>query len=249
VTTGGRAARGLLEECDDALTEAAFRTGDFARPQELLEAALRAALDEDDAGARASVLDRLGMLSHYRNISSLTAGLEVGAAEADAEEELFRQALRIHEAAGDAVGSAHSLFGIGLVFQVLRHDWASAMVYFSRALRIVDAPEAGADPHVRSEVHRHVGFYFLVEDANPGEALRHLEVSLALREVLGDPRRIPTALVALAEAELQIGDPRRAAELLERALAEALNAGLLPHWVEDAEETLERAKAALEAGA
>jgi hypothetical protein len=32
-----------------------------------------------------------------------------------------------------------------------------------------------ADLYTRSEVHRHVGFYFLVEDVRLDEAVRHLQ--------------------------------------------------------------------------
>jgi hypothetical protein len=46
------------------------------------------------------------------------------------------------------------------------------------------------------------GLYYLVEDVRPAEAVRRLGYSLALRERLGDPRRIPGGLVALGEAGL-----------------------------------------------
>ena len=69
--------------------------------------------------------------------------------------------------------------------------------------------------------------------------------SLALRERLGDLRRVPSALVALGQAELAAGDPRRAAGCTGRWVARA--AGLLPWRIRDAEQTLAEAEAAVRA--
>ncbi len=96
-----------------------------------------------------------------------------------------------------------------------------------------------------SEIHRHLGFYYLEEDVRPREALRQLERSLALRERLGDPRRTPSALVALGEAEMAAGRPRRAAGLLSRAVTLARQADLLQWRIQDAEQNLRRAEAAV----
>jgi len=74
--------------------------------------------------------------------------------------------------------------------------------------------------------------------------VRQLGYSLALREKLGDPRRIPSALVALGEAEMAAGDLQRAVELLSRAVASARDADLLPWRIQDAEENLRKAEAA-----
>ena len=78
----------------------------------------------------------------------------------------------------------------------------------------------------------------------PREAVRQLGYSLALREKLGDPRRIPSAMVALGEAEMAAGDLQRAVELLSRAVASARDADLLPWRIQDAEENLRKAEAA-----
>ena len=77
--------------------------------------------------------------------------------------------------------------------------------------------------------------------------MRQLGYCLALREKLGDPRRIPSALVALGEAEMAAGNLPRAVELLSRALVLARQAGLQPWWIQDAEESLRKAEAALAA--
>ncbi|HEY5399063.1 MAG TPA: hypothetical protein VIL16_27145, partial [Trebonia sp.] len=107
------------------------------------------------------------------------------------------------------------------------------------------AVEESGDLYACSEIHRHLGFYYLIEDVRPAEAVRRLGYSLALRERLGDPRRIPSGLVALGEAELAAGQPHRAVELLGRAAQLARSAGLAPWRIEDAERSLGEAEAAL----
>jgi tetratricopeptide (TPR) repeat protein len=144
-------------------------------------------------------------------------------------------------------GIAQSLFGLGLVFQVLRGDWKSAIPRFWRALEIVEEIGDAADLYTRSEVHRHVGFYYLVEDVRLDLAVRHLQRSLELREQLGDPRVIPSGLVALGEAEVDAGRLDRAVELLEEAVLTARQADLLAERVKDAERALQDARAALAA--
>ncbi|MGO9963964.1 MAG: hypothetical protein ACLPUG_11115 [Acidimicrobiales bacterium] len=89
-----------------------------------------------------------------------------------------------------------------------------------------------------------MGFYFLVEDVRPYEALTHLQRSLELREQLGDPRRIPSGLVALGQAELAADNAPRAVDLLTQAVTEAKTAGLFRQRVEDAERVLHEAQAA-----
>ncbi len=138
-------------------------------------------------------------------------------------------------------GSAQSLFGLGLVFQVLHSDWITAMPYYWQALGLIN--DGSGSLYLRSEVHRHVGFYFLVEAGQPAEAVRHLQLSLDLREELGDVRRIPSGLVALAQAEREAGGRERAISLLRRAVTDARAAGLLAAWIEDAERALAEAEA------
>jgi tetratricopeptide (TPR) repeat protein len=236
--------RELLLGASEALIEASFRTGDFAPAREQAEAAHAEAARGTDLAAQASALDTLGMLAHYENIASLMSGSAVATADIDAEERLFRQALSCWQSAGPPAASAQSLFGLGLVFQVLHSDWTTAMPYYWQALGLVASSDSGADPYLRSEVHRHIGFYFLVEAAQPAEAVRHLQISLDLREELGDARRIPSGLVALGQAELEAGNRERAVEILRRAVADARAAGLLPARIEDAERALTDAEAA-----
>ena len=118
------------------------------------------------------------------------------------------------------------------------------MPYFWQAFGLAEAMEESGDRYGRSEVHRHVGFYYLVEDVRPREAVRQLEHSLALREQLGDPRRIPSALVSLGDAELVAGNTARAVDLLRRAVPMSHDAALLPWRIADAEQSLSQAEAA-----
>lgn len=242
-------ARELADAGAEALIDAAFITGDFGPARELLEKARDAAAAGGDRQTEAVAVERLATLTHYENITKLVAGAEVPAADAEAEEKQFRHALAISEELGDEAGTARSAFGVGLVFQVLRSDWPTAMPYYWQALDLSRALEASGDLHARSEIHRHLGFYYHYEGASPSEAVRHLELSLDLREQIGDQRLLPSALVALGEAELATGNNERAVDLLTRAVAAARAAGLAPWRVEDAERALREAETAAANGA
>jgi tetratricopeptide (TPR) repeat protein len=240
-------ARTLCAAAEEALAEAAFRTGEFAEAERLFGQARTLAGREGDRKAEAVALGGLGMALHYRSIARLIAGHAPADADVAAEEELMRRALAIWQETGDAAGTARALFGVGMVLQVLHRDWAAAMPYFWRAYGLADAVEESGDLYARSEIHRHLGFYYLHEDVRPDEAVRQQGYSLALRERLGDPRRIPSALVALGEAEMAAGHLQRAVELLSHAVSQAREAGLAPWRIHDAERSLGEAEAALSA--
>jgi tetratricopeptide (TPR) repeat protein len=237
------AARSSCLAADEALTAAAFCTGDFAEAQTLFEQAQALAVRAGDWAGEAFATGGLGMVLHHRNLSKLIDGSAPADTDVDAEEELMRRALVIWQETGDAAGTARGLFGLSLVFQVLRRDWDAGMPYLWQALGLAEAAEEAGDLYGRSEIHRHLGFYYFAADPRPQEAMRQLGHSLALREKLGDPRRIPSALVALAEAELAAGHPRRAAERLSRAVTLARDANLLPWRIHDAEQNLREAEA------
>ena len=232
----------LLAAGDEALAEAGFRTGDFSSAREVLAQAQAKADEAGDNAGRARVLDLLGMLAHYENISRLMTGEAVPAEDIEAEERLFRQALTAWQDAGENAATVQSLFGLGLVYQVLHRDWSTAMPYYWQALGLAYAPGSDGDLYLRSEVHRHVGFYFLMEDEQPSTAVEHLRLSLDLREEFGDPRRIPSGQVALARAELAAGHRERAIELLTNAVSQAREAGLLAERIADAERALREAQ-------
>jgi len=198
-----------------------------------------------DRAGEAFAVGGLGMVPHHRTIGRLIEGAAPADADVAAEEELMRRALAIWRETGEAAGTARGLFGLSLVFQVLHRDWDAAMPYLWQAFGLAEAMEEAGDLYGRSEIHRHLGFYYLTEDVRPREAVRQLGHSLALRETLGDPRRVPSALVALGEAEMAAGDPRRAADLLGRAVTLAREANLMPWRIQDAERNLRQAEADL----
>ena len=176
----------LCAAAEETLTEAAFRTGEFTEAERLFSEAWGLAEQHGDREAEARAVGGLGMMHHHRYIVRLIGGLEPDDTDVEAEEELMRRALAIWQEIGDPVGTARALFGMGLVYQVLRRDWAGAMPYYWQSYGLAEAVEESGDLYGRSEIHRHLGFYYLVEDV-PAEAVRQLGYSLALRERLGDP--------------------------------------------------------------
>jgi hypothetical protein len=244
VTQTNGTARQRYAAADEALIEAAFCTGEFDTPQRLFGEAQVQAAAEGDRRTEAFALGGLGMTQAYRNIARLIAGAEPDEAAVAAEADLMDRALAIWRETGDPAGTAWGLFCVGLVWQVMHRDWDTAMTYFWPAFGLAEAVEESGDLYGCSEIHRHVGFHYLIDDVRPGEAVRRLAYSLSLRERIGDPRRLPSALTALGEAELAAGHPARAAGLLSRAVRLGREHGLLPWRINDAEETLRKAEEA-----
>jgi tetratricopeptide (TPR) repeat protein len=226
-----------VDDAVEAMTEAAFRTVDFSLAEKLLDDARSAATGP---GEEAGVLHQLGWLMHWRAIESIVDG-EIRASDPDAEEALFQRAVDLRRGLGDPAGVAASLFGVGLVRQVLRGDAAGAIGLFREALPLA---EEHGDLITRSEIHRHIGFFHLVEEKAYDEALRHLTISLSLREEHGDPRWIPSGTFAIGQALLLAGRPAEAVERLRVALDQTRAAGLRPQRVAQAEDWLGRAEAA-----
>jgi hypothetical protein len=181
---------------DETLAEAAFCTGDFAAPERRYQAALAAATRDRDREAEARATGDLGIMHHYRNIAQLIDGKTLDEATITAEEELMQRALDPWRSTQDDAGTATAMFGAGLVHQVLRRDWAAAMPYFWQAFGLAEAVADSGDLYGCSEIHRHIGFNYLVQDVRPGEAVRRPRYSLELRERLRDQRLIPSGLVA-----------------------------------------------------
>ncbi len=243
----GSAALALCAAAEEAMWPAAFCTGEFAEAERLFGEARALAQRDGDREGEACATGGLGLVMHHRYIVRLVAGGELTQEEIAAEEQLMHRALSLWQEIGDAAGTARALFGMSLVFQVLRRDWTASMPYLWQSFGLAEAVEESGDLYGRSEIHRHLGFYYLMEDVRPRKAVRQLAHSLALRERIDDPRRIPSALVALGEAEVAAGNPQRAVDLLTRAVALAREAGLLPWRVQDAEQSLSQARAALSA--
>jgi tetratricopeptide (TPR) repeat protein len=225
----------LLADGNEAMLEAAFRTGDFAPAEELLTAARAQAQQNQDRAAEAAAIDRLGMLMHLRAL-----GEDFALADTAAEEALFQQALIIRREIGDLAGAAESLFGIGLVHQVFGDDWATAMPYYWEALALA---EQHAGPLTRSEVHRHVGFFYLVSDVQPERALFHLRKSAELRAEHGDPRWVPGGTLALGQALIANGEREEGLRLLREAVEQGREVGFPPHRMARMEQTLSDAEA------
>lgn len=220
---------------------AAFVTGDFDGADGVLAAALATARAAGDPAGEAAVLHWQAMLLHYRAIDGGAAALAALPPSAvEAEEALFARALELRRAAGDRAGVAESLFGLGLLHQVLRGDWDAAMPYFREALAEADAH---GDRYTRSEAHRHVGFFHLVVSGSPGDAVEHLRRSLELRVELGDPRLLASASLALGQALLVAGRRDEGLAALRDAAGYAAAAGLRPPWAGAPADWLRRAEA------
>lgn len=228
-------AEKLLADGKEALRTASFGTHDFDGAQAKLESARDRAATEDDRQAEAAALDTLAMVLHYRALEN-----NRDASNADAEEALFRQALEIQRKIDDPGGIAESLFGIGLVHQVLRRDWATAMPYFWEALELADQH---ADAYVRSECYRHVGFYYFAEEHDADKALEFLHTSLRLREEWGDPRSLSNGTLAIGQIELLAGRHEDAAGHLRTAVEQMKAAGVGGRYLEQGTEWLRRAEA------
>lgn len=226
-------AGALLAAGSEALIEAAFRTGDYVPARQLLEAARQRARQIRDRVDEAAALTRLGMLLHFEAL-----GGDLALADWAAEERLFQDALAIQRDVDDPAGAAESLFGLGLVRQVLRGDWPTALPFYREALTLA---ERYADEMVRSEVHRHLGFYHVYVAGDPERGLRHLRMSQVLRERYGDPRRVAGGTLALGEAELAAGNRNEAVRLLSEAVRQARAAGLCELRIGWAERALQDA--------
>lgn len=226
-----------------ALHEAAGRTGDFDGVWKLLESAREAATAEQDRDTEAAILYELGMVRHYRSLDRRAHGQDILESDIDDEETFFQRALALRRELDDDAGAARPLFGLGLVRQLLRRDWAAAMPYFWQALDRVEELEARGDLYACSEFHRHVGFFYLVENGQPRQGLRHLRRSLELRERMGEPLVVPAGLAALGEAESAAGEYEAAVRTLTRTVALVKELQFNPLHIARTEKALAEAEA------
>src|SRR3981081_2655746 len=96
----GRTARQLCAAAEEALTEAAFRTGEFAGAERLFGEALTLAEQDGDRAVEGLAVGGLGMTHHCRNIAQLVGGNTPADADVAAEEELMRRSLAIWQELG-----------------------------------------------------------------------------------------------------------------------------------------------------
>jgi tetratricopeptide (TPR) repeat protein len=225
----------LLAEGTEALMAASFGLGDFDEAEATLQEACQQAAAAGDRRTEAAALDKLAMVLHLRALAN-----NRDASNADAEEALFEQALTIQRKIDDQAGAAESLFGIGLVHQVLRQDWNAAMPYYREALPLADQH---ADAYVRSECYRHLGFYYFAEEHDADSALEHLHTSQRLREEWGDPRSVSSGMLAIGQIELLAGRHADAAVHLRTAVEQMQRAGVGGRHAEQSAEWLRRAEA------
>jgi tetratricopeptide (TPR) repeat protein len=190
----------LLNRAHAALRDAAYRTGDYDAVETLLIEALRLAEAGGDRRGEAAALDQLGELRHFRTIDRPRD--EWPAIDHGFEQELFERALAIRRELDDRAGVAESLLHLGWVHQVLLGDGATAMPLFLEAL---DLAEPDGDAHVRSELHRHIGFHIALDEQRPADALPHFQTSLELWRARSEPAAVVHGLVAVARCESMAG--------------------------------------------
>ena len=222
----------LLTHARTALSEAAYRTGDFDGVEALLAEALRQAEAEGGRRSEAEALDLLGVLLHFRTIDR--PRVEWPGIDPGPEQQLFERALAIRRELGDPAGVAESLLHLGWVHQVLRNDPGAATPLFREALTLAE-PDGDAD--VRSELHRHVGFHVMLEEKRPQEALPHFRTSLELWRSGAEPALVVFGLVALARCESAAGRHDYALAHSQEALALSREAGFRRRVVNAAEST------------
>ena len=234
----------LCGAAEEELASAAFCTGDFTEADRLFALVLTMAEEHRDQKAEARALGGLAMVRHHRCITRLVAGLAPDDADVAAEEELMVRALAIERETGDPVGTARALFGMGLVHQVLHRDWAAAMPYYWQAYGLAEAVEESGDLYACSEIHRHLGFYYLIEDVRPAEAVRRLGYSLACASASATRGGSRAAWSRWARRSSPPGS------LIAPSSCWAgrhgwPGSGLLPWRIEDAERSLREAEAVL----
>jgi tetratricopeptide (TPR) repeat protein len=230
----------LLTRARTALPEAAYRTGDFDAVEALLTEALRRAETEGDRASQAAALDLLGELRHSRTIELPRE--EWSGTDHGPERACFERALAIRRELGDRDGVAESLLHLGWVHQVLLGDGAAALPLFHEALELA---EPDGDPHVRSELHRHIGFHMAIEERRPEAALPHFQASLDLWRSGDEPARVIHGLVALARCESRAGRHEAALEHSQEALDRVRAGSYRPRVVNGAMEARRVVEAAL----
>ena len=180
-----------------------------------------------------------GMTLHFRAID--LSPEERSAIDPSDEQELFERALAMRREIEDVEGIAESLFQLGLVHQVLHRDLEAGSPYVRKALELVEElPDA--DPLLRSEIHRHVGFDLLLREERHEPAIDHLEVSLELRRGLAERGWIAGGLTALSLAHRLAGRAAEAIAFGRQSLELAQDECLRARFVAAAEESIRAAE-------
>jgi tetratricopeptide (TPR) repeat protein len=231
----------LLTRAHAARRDAAYRTGDYDAVETLLTEALRQAEADGDRRGEAAALDQLGELRHFRTID--VPRDEWPAIDHESERALFERALAIRRELGDRAGVAESLLHLGWVHQVLLGDGATAMPLFREALELA---EPDGDAHVRSELHRHIGFHIALDEHRPADALPHFQTSLELWRAGSEPASVIHGLVAVARCESMAGLHEDALAHSQEALDLVSAGNFRPRVVNGAEQARQVVEAAAE---
>lgn len=192
------------------------------------EAALNQALDLAKSTSQAhllgSIYDALGFSLHITYIDSGQSK------EPEDELDFFQRGLELRQKDGTRSQIAESIFHVGLVHDVIRRDYETALKYHQEAY---DLAHEANDKVTASYAIRHIGFAHVV--ANEMEAAREaLMESLQLREEAGFTPGIAFALAALANLDTRTGDKESALARLVRSrdMLESLGATSRVAWVE-----------------
>jgi tetratricopeptide (TPR) repeat protein len=160
-----------------------------------------------DAMLEAFVLSRRGLALHVEYLSDPEAG------EPPEEMSLFESALEIRKRIGDQRGQAESLFHIGLVHQIVRHDADAALGLFRTSYDV--AREVG-DIVMMSYAIRHVGYIEQAGGNIPAAEAAFAE-SLHLRREAGWKPGVAAAELALASVLAEQGRSDEARNLARSA--------------------------------
>lgn len=133
--------------------------------------------------------------------------------EPEHEMAYFERGLLLRRAANDKRGMAESLFHIGLVYGVVRHDHVHALPYFEEAYQLA---QETSDLVMASYAIRHIGFARHAADEGAG-AYAAMAESLQLREAAHFVPGIAMSLHGMAYAEAAYGNKAQALVCLERA--------------------------------
>jgi tetratricopeptide (TPR) repeat protein len=183
---------------------------------------LLATADRELDAVEAGLALARGRVMHARFLQQRDAEPDQ-ASEDPGELALFKRAVRLYRALGDARGEAESLFWVGCFHQVVRRDNQAAVPVLGRSLEL--ASQAG-DKATMSEALRHLGIAAHAA-GQLDTARQRLEESTRLRRESGPRAGVAANLVGLAY--IAAGQDRRddALALLDEAgtIAETSGAG------------------------
>ncbi|MFN8486125.1 MAG: hypothetical protein U0350_00955 [Caldilineaceae bacterium] len=191
--------------------------------EEVLDRAFVHAQTTQNAALLGSFWDAKGFIQHAIYLGSN------GSKEPEQELAYFERGLALRRTVADQRGIAESLFHVGLVYGVIRHDHTNALPYFEESYRLA---QTIGDDVMASYAIRHIGFAH--HAAGEGAAARAaMAESLKLREAAGFLPGAAMALHTMAYAETEYGDKTQAIPYLERAksIFEALGVAKYTAWM------------------